>query len=314
MRLNKEGKTELRKVIEEKLAQVPYGQRVHLDKEVLEQLLFDEIVYNKNTGATVKLPIWSGDFLRKIDLSEISFENVSWSLLCDEFYDAGYDEELDEENWYKFNGDKENGYFLEEGEYVMYVDTNANIDFTKSWEYKITGKIILNSCDFSGTDLSKNDMSMVQHIRRCMFMGTQLQMPTQDKVIPGFYAEDSSFGGIDLSSYTLDATKMAIGNGTSHFEIDCYLGETGAKIINYTKEAMEEASAKEKNDLLSIFNEKLKDNNFAGCYINGKLFRTSYERETEAHRKKEEYEKMKADLIAATTQSIEQQISGFGRK
>jgi len=314
MKLNKEGKSELRKIIEDKLKQIVPGERVHLDKGLLEQLLFEEIVYDKKTGAKLKLPIWSGKFLCKVDLSEISFENVSWSILCDEYYDCGYDEFLDEEIWNKFNNDKEQGCFLAKGDYVRYEFTNANIDFTKSWEYKVMGEIILNSCSFWGTDLSKNDMSKVRYIRRCLLSDTNLNMPSPDKMMPGFHAEDSSFYKIDLSGYTLDATKMVMGSGTSPFDVDCYLAGTGAKIINYTKEAMEQASVKEGFDLLGKFNRSLREDYFSGCYINGKLFQSSYDRKISAKEMKKEHEKMKADLFADTIQSIEQQISGFGRK
>lgn len=41
MKLNKQGKDELRKKIEEQLQSVPDGQRVHIDKELLEELIFE---------------------------------------------------------------------------------------------------------------------------------------------------------------------------------------------------------------------------------------------------------------------------------
>jgi len=129
MKLNKQGKDELRAQIVEKLVNVPKGQRVHLDKELLEDLLFEEIVYNKETGGTVKLPIWSGDFLSKIDLSEISFENVAWDLVIDKMHDTGYDKEFDDETWKKFNNDSI--YSLPNGVKVNYSNTNAKIQSFK---------------------------------------------------------------------------------------------------------------------------------------------------------------------------------------
>jgi len=76
MKVSKQAKIELQKTIEEQLKNVPDGQRISLDNELLEELLFDKYVIDEEKGVIVKLPIWSGEVLRKIDLSKISFENV----------------------------------------------------------------------------------------------------------------------------------------------------------------------------------------------------------------------------------------------
>ena len=86
MKLNESAKKELRANIEEQLKQVPDGQRVHLDKELLEDLIFFK---GKNKdGRVIKVPVWTGHFLRKIDLSEISFENVFFQTGFDDFGDS----------------------------------------------------------------------------------------------------------------------------------------------------------------------------------------------------------------------------------
>jgi len=56
-------------------------QKVRISKDLLEQLLFEEIVLNKEKNIVIKLPIWSGDFLQNIDLSNVDFSNVSWTAL-----------------------------------------------------------------------------------------------------------------------------------------------------------------------------------------------------------------------------------------
>ena len=81
MQLNKQSKNELRKRIVEQLKEVPKGQKIKLDKELLEYLLFEVITLDKTTDTKVKLPIWSGEFLKKIDLSQVDFTNVSWCIL-----------------------------------------------------------------------------------------------------------------------------------------------------------------------------------------------------------------------------------------
>ena len=64
---------ELREIIKQRLDKVPEGERIHIEKSVLEILLFDSV--NDGNGLC---PVWSGSFLSKIDLSEISFDDVLW--------------------------------------------------------------------------------------------------------------------------------------------------------------------------------------------------------------------------------------------
>ena len=154
MKLNKQIKEDLRLKIEQELKNISNEECIHFDKYLLEQLLFDEIVYNKNIVATLKLPIWSGDFLSKIDLSEVSFDNVSWSLIAFKRYNCGFDDLFDDKTWLKFNDSKENRLSIGTNEYVNYKNTNANIDFSKSWEFKVIGKIKLVCCNFSYESIS----------------------------------------------------------------------------------------------------------------------------------------------------------------
>lgn len=80
MNLNKKAKDELRNLIEARLKEVPEGNRICIDKELLEDLLFDSTFYDNELKLQVKTPVWSGKFLQKIDLSMVSFENVSWCI------------------------------------------------------------------------------------------------------------------------------------------------------------------------------------------------------------------------------------------
>jgi hypothetical protein len=78
MKLNEHSKNELRKEIEEAVKRVPDGQRIHLDKELLDDLIFFKIKDKK--GVTVKFPIWTGEFLRKIDLRYFSLNSITQSM------------------------------------------------------------------------------------------------------------------------------------------------------------------------------------------------------------------------------------------
>lgn len=113
-------------------------RKIPIDKDILEDLLFDEIVIDEES--TAKILVWTGDFLRKIDLSEVSFEDVFWS----------YDEYC-------------NGGILGQANYINLSCSNANIDFSKSFESKIlTGAFFnLRNCSFRGVDLSNSHITDV---------------------------------------------------------------------------------------------------------------------------------------------------------
>lgn len=111
-----------------------------------------------------KFVVWSGEFLKKIDLSEVSFEDVVWEVR-DGFVSCTYDENgkiIWATEYYKqFGVDR-----------ITLSGTNAIIDFHKSYAYKIGQHwspplndkdghcIYINYCDFSGTDLSNNKIDL----------------------------------------------------------------------------------------------------------------------------------------------------------
>lgn len=259
MKLNNQSIEDLRVIIKQELKNVSNEERIHLDKELLEKLLFDEIVYNKNTGATLKLPIWSGEFLSKIDLSEVSFDNVAWSLIAFKRYNCGYDDLFDDQIWNKFNNSKQNRIYIGRNEYVCYKNTNANIDFYKSWEFKVIGKIKLVCCNFSGTDLSKFDMTKVNIIFNCILDNTNIKMPEMSMV--NFTANNSSFVDISMNSYEIDLIDMLIGDGLF---CECNLRNTGINIVYDKKNVIGQ------NCFFNQFKGSLD-----GCYLNGVLFNST---------------------------------------
>ena len=66
---------ELRKEIESKLKKVNLKERIKIDTEILENLIF-KIVPIPGENKEGKVIAWEGKFLSKIDLSELSFDNV----------------------------------------------------------------------------------------------------------------------------------------------------------------------------------------------------------------------------------------------
>lgn len=304
MKLNEKSKNEIREEIVRQLKNVPEGRRVHLDKELLESLLFQSVTYNKEKNEKLKLPVWFGDFLRKIDLSEVSFEDVSWSLIVDDKWD--YPEQMYMEFMDKESYDKMPNILprLDDGSKIDYSHTNANIDFSKSFEFKKIGKVYLLYCDFNGVDLSKNDMSNLE-CYECDLANTKI------KLSPEMFDNNryssinyTSLKNIDLSKFSVDFIDL-IGD-KCFFDSNCDFSNTGLNVsLNLY---MDEKDADRRKDL----KENLKDlmHNLCGCYIDGKLVHTEEERRTIALDKKSEYEKMKEELIAKAINSIDQQVKG----
>lgn len=103
---------QLKSLLESDFVEPPEGERIHIQKEILEQLLFGTVIMDTPTGQVlVKYIVWSGDFLSKIDLSEISFDDVLWDINVE-----------DDDNYYSENEIYE----------INLSNTNAHIDFSKS--------------------------------------------------------------------------------------------------------------------------------------------------------------------------------------
>ncbi|MGN0973131.1 MAG: pentapeptide repeat-containing protein [Bacilli bacterium] len=132
MKLNEEQKREIREEIESKLRGVEVSSRLSIDKKLLEQLIFDI----KDNG--IKIISWSGDFLSKIDLSEVSFDNVWWQ------------------------GDK-----------IVLDNTNAIIDFSKGiFSYTFGEK--MENCSFENMDLTDSNINKVSRFDLVNFDGAKL--------------------------------------------------------------------------------------------------------------------------------------------
>lgn len=258
MKLNFAGRQELRAEIENALDNV-IGKRIHLDKDLLESLLFEECVCNEETGNIAKIPIWSGDFLSKIDLSEVSFDNVSWSLLGyskDYGDDSRYDDlEIDtlkiRTMYHKVRGANLTLPFID------YSYTNANIDFSKSWEAKnMDGKYIVACCDFSGMNLSNNNLEDSILITDTNFSNAKINL-TQS-ILDNQDLLNNYFSGIDLSDLSINSSQLMDEN--LHF---CNFSNTG---INIKIDPIDNKEHEE------YFREMMEEDYFAGCILDGKKY------------------------------------------
>lgn len=247
----------LRKKIEEMAEYIDDNVTLHLSKDVLEKLLFTEVVYNKETGATLKLPTWSGEFLRKIDLSEVSFEDVAWSLLVPS-YDEVRNDLLDADVLEKLMSD----YYAPHDYVVDYSMTNANIDFSKSFEAKTSGEIRIVNCDFSCCDLSANDMTNFKYASDSKFNFSNLVLPNSD-----FNMYYCDLRGLNLRNFSDDAYGLISDVGNARFK-NCDLRSTG---INVTMPISIELNYVESQNFDSQFSAYLKNGSLDYCYLDRDL-------------------------------------------
>lgn len=297
MKLSAKEKKDFRKQIEDKLVSVPEGQRISLPKEILEELLFDVIQFRDKKIPSIKVPVWSGSFLSKLNLSmDGLFENVSWYIndkarFADIFF-GSHGEDLDKKmgtlSDELFEYTKQH---YREKNTVVYSNTNANIDFRESWEAKMTGIIYISNCDFRGTDLSK----IIENI---IYIDESDMRNTGIKLFPGKVGvTDSNLEGVDLSAFEVDLKDML---GCDIF-FNCNLKNTGIRINNFSQEVVEYFT--DPGDIKSQF----ENGYFDGCYINGLLIKSKEEQQKIAQQMRNKYKH--DDLIISTLSDIDDQIN-----
>lgn len=282
---------ELKKILEEKLKEVPNNERIYIDKEILEELLFETVVLDEETNMIIKCPNWSGDFLSKIDLSELTFEDVAWSNL--EFMRSFLEEE------YKYYDDpKYDILFVRLRDAVEkyhnrklnYSNTNATIDFKKSAEYKIYEEVEIDNVDFSGTNLSNFDIN-------CKYMLSDLKLTNTGFPIKKILKGKNLYSGVnlisidisntDLSSIELNGRDMLDISENFELSLGCNLSNTGVKII-YQK-YKDQLHKKERECLGEMIKLGLLD----GCYVDDHLI--SSKEELKIKRDKEKVKILKKD-------------------
>ena len=164
MKFNKEARIKLREEVNNKIEELKKTidckdefKRLHFDPEWLDVLLFDEQI---DGGYHYKTIGYTYDNLRYIDLSEVSFENVS------------------------FDFDK----YGPKNQTLNFEGTNAKINFLKSYEARKMYHIGLSSISFKNLDLSNNndiDETGVSPFEKaivvnCDLSGTKLKITTSN--------------------------------------------------------------------------------------------------------------------------------------
>lgn len=315
-RLSKESRNRIRMIIIEQLKEVPEGERIKLDIKLLDNLIFFKY-YDKEIEQQIKIPIWTGDFLRKLDLSELSFENANLDVSeydkeKKEYYNEGAISHIDKksineyiEEYMECNDEK-----IIEGKYTLdFSYTNIKIDFENLYINCIS------NCNLEGVDLS-HIVKTKMGIYSCNLQKTNIKL-NKDVVVFTCDLENN-----DFTNTTIDARNIMNPDEEIYC---CNLKNTGLNIIykfdldENSKKAYEEiekiteleGSEERRSKILNIrkmygdeFNheyelhcaETLKKiiemGYLDGCYLNGKLI---------------DSKKNEEDLIKEITTSIENQ-------
>ena len=250
MNSNREMRDEYRNKIEKLIynkANV-ISKRIKINKEFLEELLF-EIVYieRDNIKYKIKVPVWSGLFLKMIDLSEVDFSDVAWSLFSAEykeywhtFFDSRTFESLKKTLYpsklFPSNKEKKEPlckFETFEPNYVHnFSGTNANIVLTDSFEAKFFHAIMLNNCDFTGLDFSKTNFVIPRVIYQIKLNESSIAYTGIKIPKNKLFAFYSNLDSIVLSSKRIFIEKY-ISDGCPPYEdlSFCNLRNTGINII-----------------------------------------------------------------------------------
>lgn len=202
MHLIKKEDQVIRRYIESQLESLPENMMIHLDKELLERLIFIELV--TVDGLVLKYPIWTGSFLRKIDLSEISFDDVCWSFKINKLIPD----------------------FKTHEKYLIDLScTNARIDFSK--RYPGTNDLI--RCNFSSVNLESSNISSIVNMICVDISNTNAKIKLDD-----ITATDCNFSGLDLRSSKISSKSFT--GKTKPFIGNTNLSDTGISITAIDEE------------------------------------------------------------------------------
>lgn len=228
-KFSEESKNKLRGFIISELEQVEDGKRILLPVDLIESLIF------KNYP--IKIPIWTGPFLRKIDLSKIDFTDTCFRGKASSIIKV----------------DKEGNSSKSKGIDLSY--TNAKIDFTiHSVEPE---DIIIDSCNFEGLDLSRASLKDRTKIYDSNFDNTSIHIDKFDTL----FIRNSSFKNCDFSHLSLPIENIRNDdlNANEGIMNNCDLSQTGLKLI----------ITKKLGPFISAFNEVLESGKLDGCVFDG---------------------------------------------
>jgi uncharacterized protein YjbI with pentapeptide repeats len=272
MKLNKKGRDELRYRICLKLKDVDFdpNNRIKLPKDVLEELLFD--VGHDDDNVKYKKFAYYNVGLEKLDLSKISFNDVSFK--------SDYQIDLS--------------------------DTNAKIDFFKTYEWKKNHVMFIRNVKFKNVDLSNNEFVKLKDVDRaivifdkCNFSNTKMHLYYFPMTFVNCDLSNNDFSKLYLDPKGVegDPSRVILKNGPLQME-DCNLANTGIKIgYNY-----------DKLDISSLISKGYLD----GCIFNGVKIKSEEEQQEESKELLKKYNNYKSNRINKVLDTIDEQLNHAG--
>lgn len=274
--LNNKGRVAFRERIAKKLADIEFNpnKRIKLSKDKLETLLFDydEKKKCKKIGYTY-------EGLCKLDLSEISFENVD--LECEYPIDLS--------------------------------NTNITINFNEIYKVDEVGKFYIKNINFANTDLSStvyynNNNSFIHIVYsfiNCNLSNTHFNFSDDDMEFKNCDFSNNDFNGLELCCY---GSNGLIWDDTTF--TNCNFSGTGASvcICKYKDETFSPKAAE------AQIGKLVKEHYLDGCIVNGHLMKSIEQRKEEAKELKEQYDKFFSHYINDTLDIIDEQLPLYGGK
>lgn len=305
MLIPKEGLTEIRKKVEKQLSQVPEGQKIKLPKETLEILIFDNYVAEMDSDSIIhnylksrvpfKMIAWDMKHYDKLDLSEVSFDNVYWGderiLDCTESIRP------------KLTAGE-----LKFRPVINLSNTNAKIDFSKAIPIIVKTGRYKNKChnvriiyryNFDNTDLSNNYLYDGYIIKSTVLANTNINIDFTNNY---FVIDFTDLSNVDLSNNTVTEKVFSTNEDEPQIYIShSVLRNTGLNITLPSYQVIKT------NDVL---NSMILNGHLKGCYINGRVVGTDSkeEREAKKHQLLEELVQYQTSFENSITDSIQKQL------
>lgn len=255
MRLNEESIKKLRTQLEIELTKVDEDHSVVLPLELLERLIFSKTTITRKE--TVLYPVWCGPFLRKLDLSKLSFDGVCLDYemilnvrLATEIEEQVQKEIAENERKSKEERLRRNMSFSEEDDsqkksssYISlearrsiiakqimekiprldFSGTNIKIDFSK------LARASISKINLSGVDLRCSNSAALMGINDCDISNTRIILPFGN---PRFTIKDSNFTQNDFSYLQIDESVFyRATNLRNPSVVNCDFSGTGLSLV-----------------------------------------------------------------------------------
>ncbi len=269
--MEKEDRVILRDQIKRYLLTCSDQERINIPKDTLEDILFEtETINIEGKWYQVKIPIWSGAFLSKIDLSAIDFSDVLWNYNICVALNNIFGQLLSTIAQIRSDRADRSNYPYE----IYYVNTNAKINFAESFLArfghssgipKYDGLVSMSNCNFSGTGLTFGSGIKAIQILNSNLSNSSLTLPNISRLT----ITNSDLSNNDLSNLSI--------NGLSNQFYGTRFKNTGMSVYLDPNE-IESYLAASKSAFKKLFIAMLNDY-FVGCIVNGHLLNSHPDKE-----------------------------------